>query len=69
MPTVYEIRLEGRLDPRWSEWLDGMTITPLESGETQLTGPVADQAALYGLLNCIRDLNLILISIEKKEGL
>jgi hypothetical protein len=69
MPTVYEIRLEGQLDPRWSEWLEGMTITSLESGETRLTGPVADQAALHGLLNCIRDLNLKLISIEKKEGL
>ena len=65
MPTVYEIRVEGQLDPCWSEWLDGMTITPLENGETLLVGPVADQAALHGLLNRIRDMNLKLICVEK----
>ena len=67
MPTIYKIRLEGLLDPCWSEWLEGMTITPLETGETLLFGPVADQAALHGLLNRIRDMNLGLLCVEKKE--
>jgi hypothetical protein len=69
MPTLYEIRVEGQLDLSWSEWLDKMKITSLETGETLLYGPVADQAALHGLLNRIRDLNLKLISVEKKEDL
>jgi hypothetical protein len=67
MPTVYEIRIEGKLAPSWSEWLEGMTVTPLECGETLLSGPVADQAALHGLLNRIRDMNLKLVFVEKKE--
>jgi hypothetical protein len=69
MPTIYEIRLEGQLDPRWSEWLEGMTITPLETGETQLTGVVVDQAALHGLLNRIRDLNLKLVSVKERKDI
>ena len=69
MPTIYEIRVEGILDSSWSEWLEGMTITPLENGETLLAGSVADQAALHGLLNRIRDMNLNLIHIEKKQVL
>jgi hypothetical protein len=67
MPTIYEIRLEGQLDPRWSEWLGEMKITHLETGESLLTGPVADQAALHGLLNRIRDLNLKLVSVKKRQ--
>lgn len=67
MPTLYEIRVYGKLDPSWSEWLEGMTVRPLETGETLLTGPVADQAALHGLLNRIRDMNLKLVYVEKKE--
>jgi hypothetical protein len=66
MPTIYEIRLEGHLDPGWSDWLDGMTITPLQTGETLLAGPLVDQAALHGLLNRIRDMNLKLVSVEKR---
>jgi hypothetical protein len=69
MPTFYEIRVEGQLDLSWSEWLEDMKITSLETAETLLYGPVADQAALHGLLNRIRDLNLKLISVEKKEDL
>jgi hypothetical protein len=69
MPTIYEIRVEGRLNPYWSEWLEGMTITPLETGETLLTGAIVDQAALHGLLNRIRDMNLNLICVEKKDEL
>jgi hypothetical protein len=67
MPTIYEIRLEGQLAPCWSEWLEGMTITPLETGETLLSGSLADQAALHGVLNRIRDMNLKLVSVEKKQ--
>ncbi len=69
MPVFYEIRLEGQLDPCWSEWLEGLEITPLKNGETLLSGPLADQAALYGLLNRIRDMNLKLVCVEKKEDL
>jgi hypothetical protein len=67
MPTVYEIRIEGQLDPAWSEWLEGISIVPLPNGETLLAGPMADQAALHGLLNRIRDMNLKLVGIEKKQ--
>ena len=61
-PMVYQIRIEGHLGPRWSEWFEGLTITPEEGGETLLTGPVADQAALHGLLRKVRDLGIPLIS-------
>ena len=66
MPVVYQIRVEGHLDPSWSEWLAGMTMNLLENGETLLSGPVADQAALHGLLAKIRDLNLVLLSVVKE---
>ncbi len=64
---IYHIRVEGHLDRSWSERLEGMTVNLLENGETLLSGPVADQAALHGLLNRIRDLNLILVSVERRE--
>jgi len=67
MPIFYEIRVEGQLDPCWSEWLEGMTIIPLESGGTLLRGPVVDPAALYGLLNRLRDMNLKLIGVREKD--
>lgn len=67
MSTIYDICLEGQLDPSWSEWLEGMMITPLESGETLLSGALPDQAALHGLLNRIRDMNLKLIYVEKRQ--
>lgn len=63
--TVYQIKVQGILDEKWSEWLDGMTVTPLDSGETLLSGPVRDQAALYGLLIKIRDLGLPLLSVKR----
>lgn len=59
-----EIRVEGHIDPAWSEWLDGLTLIHTERGETFLTGPVGDQAALYGLIAKLRDLGLKLLSVE-----
>ena len=59
----YEIRLKGHLDDRWAEWFDGLTITLEENGDTLLTGPVVDQAALHGLLKKVRDLGLSLVSV------
>lgn len=67
MPTIYEIRVEGQINPCWSEWLEGMRITPIEDGNSLLAGPVQDQAALHGLLNRIRDMNLKLVCVERKE--
>jgi hypothetical protein len=64
----YRIKLKGRLDPKWSDWFEQMKIST-EGGETILTGPVADQAALHGLLIRIRDLNLTLLSVERLEPL
>jgi hypothetical protein len=60
-PMVYQIRVKGHLGPRWADWFGGMTIT-LEEGDTLLTGPVVDQAALHGLLRKVRDLGMPLIS-------
>ena len=64
---VYQIRVKGILDNKWSDWFDGFTITPQTSGETLLTGPVADQAALHGLLNKIRDIGLPLLSVKRAD--
>jgi hypothetical protein len=61
--TLYAIRVVGHLDPQWSEWFDGLTVTHPRSGITALTGDIVDQAALHGTLNKIRDLNLPLISV------
>jgi hypothetical protein len=61
----YAIRVEGLMDAHWSEWLDGMTLTHEEGGVTRLEGPVIDQAALYGLLNKLRDLRLTLLTVQR----
>ena len=61
---VVEIRIKGRIDEQWSGWFEGLTITHTDQGETLLTGEVADQAALYGLLAKLRDLGLALVSVE-----
>ena len=66
-PVFYQIKIKGHLDPRWSEWLDGLTITHEANGETTLFGPVVDQPALFGLLLKIRDLNLTLLSLNRIE--
>jgi hypothetical protein len=63
----YEIRLKGQLDARWSDRFDGMTITLDENGNTLLSGPLADQAALHGLLKKVRDLGLTLLSVNSVE--
>jgi hypothetical protein len=62
-PGFYEIRLKGHLNDRWAERFDGLTITLEEDGDTLLTGLVADQAALHGLLKRIRDLGMPLVSV------
>ncbi len=63
----YEIRVAGHLDRCRSEWFDGMAVTNLEGGETTLTGRVADQAALHGMLTLVRDMGLTLISVRRIE--
>ena len=67
-PTIYRIRVEGRLDTNWSDWFNGLIIAPQADDETVLAGPVADQAALHGLLAKIRDLGLPLLSVERVEA-
>jgi hypothetical protein len=64
-PMIYQIRLEGQLDDQWTDWFSSLTITLEENGITLLTGPVADQAALFGLLKKIRDLGLPLVSLNR----
>jgi hypothetical protein len=66
-PMVYQIRIKGHLGPQWTDWFGGLTITLEESGETLLTGPVIDQAALHGLLRKVRDLGMPLISVTRVE--
>jgi hypothetical protein len=66
-PTIYKIRIKGQLDSQWTDWFEGLTITLEENGDTLLTGPVIDQAALHGLLKKVRDLGLPLISVSIVE--
>lgn len=62
-PTIYQIRIKGHLGNQWTEWFEGMVITPEDNGETLLTGPVIDQSALHGLLRKVRDLGMPLVSV------
>ena len=66
-PGLYEIRIKGHLDDRWADWFEGLTITLEDNGDTLLTGPVVDQAALHGLLRKVRDLGIPLLSINRVE--
>jgi hypothetical protein len=66
-PMIYQIRIKGHLGDQWTDWFEGMTITLQESGETLLTGPVVDQAALHGLLKKVRDLGMPLLSVTCVE--
>ena len=63
-PKQFAIRIKGHLDQRWADWLEGLTLTHDEDGTTKLEGPLADQAALHGVLNKIRDLSLPIISVQ-----
>ena len=66
-PMTYAIRLKGHLGHAWSEWFGGFTITLEENGDTLLTGPVSDQAALYGLLKKVRNLGIPLLAVNRIE--
>ena len=64
---IYQIRIKGHLGNQWTDWFDGMTITSEEDGETLLTSPVVDDAALHGLLKKVRDLGIPLLSVNRVE--
>jgi hypothetical protein len=66
-PPVYQLRIEGQLGPQWADWFGGLNITMEANGDTLLTGPVVDQAALHGLLRRVRDLGLPLLSVMRLE--
>lgn len=67
-PRGYRIRVAGRLDDRWAAWFDGFTLTAGTDGTTTLSGAVADQAQLHGLLAKVRDLGLDVVSLEPIDG-
>ena len=64
---IYQIRIKGHLGHQWTDWFEGLTITLEENGETLLTGPVVDDAALHGLLKKVRDLGMPLLSVNRVE--
>ena len=66
-PGRYEIRLRGHLDARWAGWFDGLSLSNENDGTTIIGGPVADQAALHGLLQKVRDLGLPLVSVTQVQ--
>jgi hypothetical protein len=67
-PMFYQVRIRGLLDSRWSDWFDGMTVSATGNGDTLLTGPIEDQAALHGLLKKVRDGGMPLISVTCVEN-
>jgi hypothetical protein len=67
-PCIYQIRVQGLLDSKWSDFFDGLTISPQRDDETLLSGPVADQAALHGVLAKVRNLGLPLLSVKRVGG-
>ncbi len=66
-PVIYQIRLKGHLGCEWADWFGGLTLTLEENGNTLLTGPLVDQAALHGLLKKVRDLGVTLISVNQVQ--
>ena len=66
-PEVYQIRIKGHLGRQWTDWFSGLSITLEDNGDTVLTGPVVDQAALHGLLKKVRDLGMPLVSVSPVE--
>ena len=68
-PLVYQIRVKGHLNSQWTEWFEGLAVTLEEAGDTFLTGPVVDQAALHGLLKKVRDLGIPLVSVVQIQVL
>ena len=64
-PMLYQIRIKGHLGREWTDWFEGLTITALDNGETLLTGPVIDQAALHGVLKKVRDVAMPLVSVMR----
>ena len=64
-PLVYQIRIKGHLGRQWTDWFGGLTLTLEDNGETLLTGPVVDQAALHGVLRKVRDLGVPLLSVSR----
>lgn len=67
-PVVYRLRLKGHLGREWTDWFGGLTITQTEDGDTLVTGAVADQAALHGLLKKVRDLGIPLVSVNRVQS-
>ena len=67
-PIVYQVRMEGHLGRQWTDWFGGLTITLEDNGDTLLTGPVVDQAALHGLLKKVRDLGMPLVSVVRVKS-
>jgi hypothetical protein len=65
--AIYEIRIRGHLADGWAAWFGGLTLARQDNGDTLLTGPVADQAALHGLLRKVRDLAVPLLSVSRVE--
>jgi hypothetical protein len=64
-PIYYEIRIQGQLDSHWSDWFNGLEVTPQANGETLIAGRVPDQAALQGILTKVFNLRLMLISVKR----
>jgi hypothetical protein len=65
---IYKIRIKGHLGQQWTDWFEGLTITLEENGDTLLTGPMVDDAALHGLLKKVRDLGMPLLSVNRVES-